>query len=154
MRLTIPLTGTILAEGSVWGAGDLVGDPADPIRPVDLDLGNVSWKMVDLDLANEVMIIEVSPGDTVPEPDLDDQGNQKVDDEPLSDAQGNPLVDGQGNPITQRNPLFRSRPATPQEQAGFLQAARTLVESRSGDELYAMSGRPRLKRPSQAPAPD
>lgn len=68
MRLTMPLTGTVLVEGSVWGDGKLSGDPNDPIRPVDIDLGNVSWRMIDIDLENEVMAIEVEPGEKVTEP--------------------------------------------------------------------------------------
>lgn len=63
MKLTLPLTGTVLVEGSVWGAGDLMGDDKDPIRPVDIDLGNVSWTVVDVDLENEVMVIEVKPSE-------------------------------------------------------------------------------------------
>lgn len=128
MRLQIPLTGTVLVEGSVWGEGKLTGDNADPIRPIDLDLGNVSWRMVDVDMANEVMIIEVEPAEFVNDPDLDTQGNQKID------------ADGK--------PMFKSRPATPREKEGFLQYARQLIEGHTKAELYALAGKPRLKRPA------
>ena len=121
MRLQIPLTGTVLVEGSVWGAGDLVGDPKDPIRPVDLDLGNVSWAMVDVDLENGVMVIDVEPGETV-----DEKTGEK-------DAEG--------------SPVYRSRPASAGEKIGFLQHAQKLIEGHTREELYQMSGCPRLKRP-------
>lgn len=121
MRLTIPLTGTVLVEGFIWGAGDLVGDPKDPIRPVDIDLGNVSWTMVGVDLESEVMIIEVNPAEVVAE----DTGE----------------VDVEGNPI------YRSRSATQEEKTKFLQDAQNLIKSHAKDELYQMSGCSRLKRP-------
>ncbi len=120
MRLTIPLTGTVLVEGSVHGDGLLKGDPDDPIRPVDLNLGNVSWRAVDVDLDAGVMIIEVAPAQEVEE----DTGQ----------------VDGRGKPV------YQTRAATPAEKEDFLQHARQLIESRTTDELYAMSGKPRLKR--------
>lgn len=115
MKVSIPLTGTVLVEG------DLVGDDDDPIRPVDLDLGNVSWTMVDVDLDNEVMVIEVTPADQVDE----DTGEE----------------DPEGNPI------WRRREATDQEKLGFLQHTQDLVMNRSKEELYQMSGCGRLKRP-------
>lgn len=120
MRLIIPITGTVLVEGSL-ADGSLTGDNNDPIRPVSLDLGNVSWKMVDVDLKNEVMIIEVEPGGIVSEP----TGEL-----------------GAGN-----KPVYRTRPATAEEKLGFLQHARHLIESHTKDELYQMSGCSRLKRP-------
>ncbi len=114
MRLAIPLTGTVLIEGSVHGAGDLTGDPNDIIRPIDIDLGNVSWTMVGIDLDAEVMIIEVSPGETV------------------EGATG------------------ETRPATPEEKTGFLQHAQGLVMNHTRDELHALTGNARLKRPLRA----
>lgn len=111
MRLTIPLTGTVLVEGSVYGAGDLTGDPNDPIRPVGLNLGNVSWVMVDVDLEKEVMVIEVEPGEYVSESES------------------------------------KSRKATAEEKAASLRAAQAIVMGHTKEELYAMSGSSRLKRP-------
>lgn len=127
MKLTIPLTGTVLVEGDVFGKGDLKGDDKDSIRPVDIDLGNVSWTMVDIDLENEVMEIEVSPADILSEPDLDASGKQKKD------------KDG--------NLLYRSREATEQEKAGFLEYARNLIEGHTKEELYSISKCPKLKKP-------
>lgn len=121
MRLTIPLTGTVLVEGSVWGEGKLSGDPNDPIRPIDLNLGNVSWTMVDVDLENNEMVIEVSPAE-----EIDEDTGQK-------DTEG--------------NPIYVRRRATEQEKAGFLQYAKDLIEGHTKDELYTMSRCSRLKRP-------
>jgi len=121
MRLIVPLTGTVIREGSAWGDGKLSGDPGDPIRPIDINLGNVSWKMVDIDLENEVMEIEVEAGKKVSEPtgEVDDEGK----------------------------PIYKSRPTTEQEKTGFLQHAQDLVMNHIKDELYTMSKCSRLKRP-------
>ena len=64
MRLTLPLTGTVIEENP------LGGDPNDPVRPIDIDLGNVSWVMENIDLENEVMVIEVSPAEVISDPEL------------------------------------------------------------------------------------
>ena len=119
MRLTVPITGTVLVEGSVHGEGKLTGDPNDPIRPISIDLGNVNWKMVDVDLDNEVMVIEVKACDIVSEP----TGG----------------IDADGNPT------YTQRPATEEEKVAFLQHAQDLVLCYSKDELYQISGSARLK---------
>lgn len=120
MKLIIPITGTVLVEGSI-SDGKLAGDPKDPIRQIDLDLGNVSWKLVEVDLETEEMLIEVSPA------------------EELSEDTGE--VDGEGDHI------YKRRKATEQEKQGFLQHARNLVEEKTKDELYVISKSSRLKRP-------
>ncbi len=121
MRLKIPLTGTVLVEGTVFGEGKLSGDPADPIRPIDIDLGNVSWKMVGVDLDNEEMEIDVMPAEKISEPT--------------------------GENDTEGNPIYTSRATTQQEKAGFLQHAQDLINTRTKDELYALAKLPKLKRP-------
>lgn len=121
MRLTVPLTGTVLVEGSVHGKGLLQGDDKDPIRLIAIDLGNVSWTMVDVDLENEVMIIEVEPSERIEE----DTGQ----------------LDGENNPIYSR------RLATKEEKAEFLRHAQQLVEGHTKEELYQLSKCARLKRP-------
>ncbi len=121
MRLAVPITGTVLREGSLWGSGELEGEPNDPIRLIDIDLGNVSWRMVDVDIENEVAVIEVEPGKMISE----DTG--QVDED--------------------REPIFNTRAATAQEKVGFLNQARGLVEGKSKAELYSMSKSARLKRP-------
>ncbi|KKK65948.1 hypothetical protein LCGC14_2969000 [marine sediment metagenome] len=122
MILRIPITGTVLVEGSIHGNGLLKGDPNDGIRPIPIDLGNVSWQMVDVDLENEEMVIEVMPGEVVSEPTGE------------NDAEG--------------NPIYTSRATTQQEKAGFLQHAQDLINTRTKDELYVLAQRPKLKRPS------
>lgn len=121
LTITIPLTGTVLVEKPVNSKSFPTGDPNDPVRPIDIDLGNVSWHMVDINFNNEVMIIEVSPGETISE----DTGE----------------VDAASNPI------YRTRQATEQEKSQFLQHAQGLVMNHTKDELHEMSKCPRLKRP-------
>lgn len=115
IRLEIPLTGTVLAEEP------LSGDPNDPVRPVNIDLGNVSWTKIGIDLKKEIMIIEVKPGEIIsfPTGELNDEGDPKC----------------------------ISRLATEAEKSGFLQHAKELIEGYSKDELYQISGCPKLKRP-------
>jgi len=120
MRLTLPLTGTVLVEGSL-SDGSLTGDPNDPICPISIDLGNVSWEMVDIDLENEVMVIEVEPAEGVDEDT------------------------GQVN--TEGEHIYKTRKATEEERIGFLQNAQGLIETHTRDELYQMTGCSRLKRP-------
>ena len=61
MIIRVPLTGTVLAEHP------LSGDPDDPIRPVELNPGNVSWTLVSVDLEDESMMIDVRPNDEIEE---------------------------------------------------------------------------------------
>jgi len=114
MRLRVPITGTVLSTAP------LTGDNDDPIRPVPIDLGHVSWELVDVDLEEEVMTIEVQPATEV------------------SEETGE--IDDGGNPVT------RLRPATAEEKEGFLQYARDVVEGHTREELYVISGSPKLKR--------
>jgi len=131
MRLTIPLTGTILEYHpellQYGGSSGISGDPNDPVRPVTIDLGNVSWKLVSIDLETETMEIEVTPSDNVSELDLDTEGKQKVD--------------------TEGKPLYKTRPATGVEKLGFLDNAKNLIEGHTKDELYQISKCPKLKKP-------
>lgn len=123
MRISIPLTGTVKE------LNPLRGEPSDPVRPIDINLGNVSWTMVDVDLENNLMIIEVEPGNRVSEPDLDGEGKQKIGKE--------------------GNPIYITRKATEEEKTGFLQYAQDLIEGHTKDELYAISRCPRLKKPAK-----
>lgn len=121
MKLSIPLTGTIIVENP------LTGSKQDPVRPIDIDLGNVSWVMESIDLQNEVMVIEVKPGEVISEPELDDNGK--------------PRVNAQGNLI------YRTRPVTESERLKFLEYAQELMMNHTKDELYQMSRCHRLMRP-------
>ena len=105
----------------MFGHGLLKGSPDDPIRLIDINLGHVSWTMVDVDTENEVMVIEVSPEETIGE----DTG--EVDDKD--------------------NPIYTIRQTTEKEKEDFLLHARKLVEGKTYDELYETSKSPKLKRP-------
>lgn len=115
----MPITGRVIdfnPELAKLGGG-IRGDLSDPIR-IDIDLGNVSWRLVSIDLENDLAEIEVEPSDEI-----------SVDTGKL-DAEG--------------NPIYETRQATEIEKQGFLDYARNLVEGHTKDELYAMSGMKRL----------
>ncbi|MBU0791544.1 MAG: hypothetical protein KKC55_13820 [Gammaproteobacteria bacterium] len=102
MRITLPLTGKVKEY-----IGDVViGDNDDPIRPVDVDLGNVSWRMVDLDVDSETMTIEVQAA------------------EKLSVQTG----------MIGDEPVYETRPMTEEEKQFSLDWAKA-IEAK-GDELY------------------
>ncbi len=52
MRLLIPLTGKVVT------LNPLSGDLADPIRVIDVDMGDISWEAVSYDLENGVVEVE------------------------------------------------------------------------------------------------
>ena len=72
MRLKIPMTGTVLEYdpklAKLDGQG-IKGDPNDIVRPIPLNLGNVSWQLISIDMENDLMEIEIS----VPEEVLEKQ---------------------------------------------------------------------------------
>ena len=115
MILKIPLTGTLLTYEPPSG------DPDDPVRAIDLDLGNVKWHLVDLDLENDLAVIDVEPAEHITE----DTGEK----------------DEHGKPIR------RLREATEGERKAFLSHAYNLVAGKTKDELYNKSGSPKLKKP-------
>jgi len=115
--MTIPITGTVKQINPC-----ILGDDDDYIRPIEIDLGNVSWKLVRLDLKNELMEIEVIPAEI------------------LTLATGK--VDGEGEPI------LDVRPATSDEKAQFIEYARDhSLERMSKEDLYSISSSPRLINP-------
>lgn len=112
--MKIPITGTVKAVDP-----HISGDPDDPIRIIDIDLGRVRWNLVKLDLENEEMEIEVTPM-------------------PLISIETGEL-DGEGRP------LHQTRQATPAENAQALEHANSLsLERMSKQALYGLSGSPRL----------
>ncbi len=124
MKITLPLTGTVKAiqPGHKPGLVEIYGENEDPIRPVHVDLGDVSWVLVDLDLDAEEMTIEVTAAPTTKY----DTGE----------------VDGEGKPI------FDSMPATAEEKAARVQYAQShSLSHMSRQALYALSGSPALKNP-------
>ncbi len=121
MRLKVPITGTVLEYDPVAAQLDgigVVGDPNDPVELIEIDLGRGSWRLVTIDLENDLAEIEVSPAKDV-----------------------SVLKDG-GNPDEPED--WTSRPATDQEKQGFLDDAKQVVESKTPSELYAMTKSKRL----------
>lgn len=115
--MKIPVTGTVKGIRPFTK-----GDPDDPIRLIDIDLGNVSWKLISLDLENEEMEIEITPN---PETEYDTGG-----------------IDGEGNPI------FAQRPATQEEKDARIENARNFsLERVSKEDLYTLSKSPKLINP-------
>lgn len=55
----LPLAGTVLEIKD----GCVCGDDKDPVRPVGVDLGNVAWKLVSLDLETKTCLIEITAAD-------------------------------------------------------------------------------------------
>lgn len=121
MRLKIPITGKVLEydpkAGQIDGIG-VIGDNNNPVKIVNISLGNVSWRLVTIDLENDLAEIEVSPGE-----------------------RSSLLKDG-GNPDNPED--WTSRPATEEEKQGFLDYAKNLIESHTVDELYAITNSTRL----------
>jgi len=121
MRMKIPITGTVrkITDGIVSG------DNVDFIRPVNLNLGNVSWTLIHLDIENEEMEIEITPN---PKTNYDT---------------------GEVNEVGE--PIFKSRFATEEEKENRREGALNLSLSRmSKQALYALSKSPRLKNPFKA----
>ena len=116
MRMKIPITGTVKAiNGS-----HVSGDQDDPIRIIDVDLGNVRWVFVSLDIENEEMEIEVTPA-TVVEYDI-------------------------GGLDFEGNPKRASRPTTSEERIALLENAKDFsLDRMTKDDLYTLSKSPRLK---------
>lgn len=129
MRILVPITGTALTLDPISG------DPDDPIRLIDIDLGNVSWKLIRLDLDNDMAEIEITPGDKVSFPTGE------------FGMFGTSEKDAKGKPIYEELEIYETRQATEAEKQSLLDYARNLVEGHTKDELYQMSGCSRLKRP-------
>lgn len=127
MRLKVPITGTVLkydsAAGQIDGIG-VVGDNSDPVKIVDVPFCNVGWRLVTIDLENDLAEIEVRPGKNI-----------------------NILKDG-GDPGNEED--WFSRPATEEEKQGFLDFAKQTVESKTVDELYAMTNSAKLVKSAEA----
>lgn len=126
MKLRVPITGTVTDFDpecyKLDGIG-ISGHPDDPVS-VAVDLGNVSWRLVSIDLINDLAEIEVSPGENIT------------------------VLKAGGNPNKPED--WTSRAATEQEKQGFLNNARSLVESHTKDELYTIGKSRRLVKTAEA----
>jgi hypothetical protein len=113
--ISIPLTGTLLSYDPP------IGDDNDMVRPVHIDLGNVSWQLVNLDLERDLALIEVTPSDVV----YEDTGKYTPEGEPIVNI----------------------RKVTDIEKLAILQNLKDFIYSHSAEELYHISGCKPLKKP-------
>lgn len=104
----------------------------DPVRPVPLDLGNVAWRLVGINLEDDLMEVEIEAPENISVPSFD--------------SKGKPILDGKGKQLMVR------RPATNEEKQALLNNAQHLIESSSADELYAQTKAPRLSKPDSVMA--
>ena len=130
MRLRIPMTGTVTDFDPDCYRLDNIGisgDPNDPVRPARINLGGVSWRLISVDLENDLMEVEAEAPETI--------------DMPVLDIDGNPVLeDGK--------PKFSSRLTTLAEKQQILANAKHIIESKTTDEIYAMNGEKRLVKPA------
>jgi hypothetical protein len=127
MRLKVPITGTVLdydIQAAKYDGIGVVGDPSDPVRPINISLGNVSWGLLTIDLVNNLAEIEVNPAENIS------------------------VLKAGGDPLKPED--WTSRQSTPTEKQGFLDHAKSQLESHTTDELYAMSKSKRLAKPIEA----
>ncbi len=120
MRLKIPMTGTaidFLPECYKLDSIGVIGHPTDPIRPVNINLGGIPWRLVSIDLDNDLMEVEASAPDKISIPVLD--------------SKGNPVLDSEGFPT------YIIRPTTPAEQLQILVNAQNILASYPDDSIYA-----------------
>lgn len=118
MRLKVPITGTVLdfdPEAAKLDGIGISGQPGDPVR-IDLDLGNVSWRLVSIDLVNDLAEIEVTPGESIGE--LKPGGVPTNREDWISPTNREDWI---------------SRPVTPAEKQGFLDDARSRVAAHTVD---------------------
>jgi hypothetical protein len=95
MKISVPLTGTLISYNP------MIGDQHDPVRPVELNLGDVSWQLISLDLERDLALIEVTPS-----PALSDIDKRKC-----------------------------------------LENIKSLLLTKSADDLYKLTKSPKLKKP-------
>ncbi len=131
MRLKIPMTGTVTDFDpdcyKLDGIG-IGGDPNDPVRVVNLNLGGIAWRLVSIDLENDLMEVEAAPPEKV--------------DVPVLDGKGKPVLSEDGSP------KFTNRPTTPAEKGSILANAQRILESMTADEIYSSTGDKRLVKPA------
>ncbi len=130
MRLKIPMTGTVidfLPDCYKLDHIGIIGDPNDPVRPVKFNLGGIAWRLVGIDLDNDLMEIEASPPDMISIPVLD--------------SNGKPVLDPDGFPV------FSNRPTTDAEKQQILANAQNILNSNPGDSAYDNTGDKHLIKP-------
>ncbi|MFC1910457.1 hypothetical protein ACFLXC_04115 [Chloroflexota bacterium] len=121
MIVKIPLTGEATKydpkAGQIDGLG-ISGNPDNPVQPIDIDLGGVSWKLISIDFDNDRAEIDIKAPDTV-----------------------NVLKPG-GDP---ENPAdYERKTLSSAEKEAMLISADSSLKSKTVDELYAIAKQPRL----------
>lgn len=113
MRIKIPLTGTLVTEDPD------TGDPEDPVRVINLDLGDVAWQAVAFDWDAGLVEVELEV----------------------------PRHTGRHDPDTGK--AFPDEPPAKHatRRAAALSRVKSLLLDHTVDELYGMAGDPRLRRP-------
>ena len=136
MRLKVPMTGTVLEYDPVAAQIDglgVAGDNNDPVKLIDINLGNVSWRLMSLDLENDLAGIEITPSEIICIP----TGVFRMVD----------TFDENENPISLEREIHETRLATAQEKHDSLVYAKNAIESHTVDELYTMTNSARLVKP-------
>ena len=118
MIVKVPITGRVI--GFDPESMGIVGDPNDPVRVIPLNLGNVSWRLISIDLENDLMEIEVTPADSIFIPELDANKNFVLDQNGL-----------------QKGVMHKTTEA---EKQRFLNEVKALVEGKTREELYSLAG--------------
>jgi len=131
MRLTIPLTGTVILnpDRQTWQSSSDVG--------VAVDIGDIAWQAVSFDWENgtvEVEVVEVPRHDLIKLPGKVARYEKDLTEKEIKDIQDGKVV-AQMIPETEVQYNIR--------KAAVLAAAQSLL-SKPKEELYAMSGSPRL----------
>ncbi len=131
MRVKIPMTGTVIdfdPENYKLDGIGVSGDPNDPVRPISLDLGGVSWRLIGIDLENDLMEVDIEVPDKIPEP--------------VFDSEGKPVIIKDSNTPEGRQAIIM-RPATPIEKQQILANAQNVL-NKTADELYSLTKQKRL----------
>lgn len=118
MQISVPLTGRVISYNP------LIGDEVDPVRLIDIDLGDVSWELVSIDLEHDLALIEVTPADE-------------------ADEAATPT----GETDEEGNPTMASRKLSSEEKQDLLDNVKSMIQDKSIDQLYKQSKSARLKKP-------
>ena len=122
MRIKVPVIGTVIESKPMQSRPEIMevyGAEDDPIH-INVDLGNVSWTLVDLDIENGLAEIEVTPAEEVSE----DTGQTQ------EEWVGTGETESDGKPIFVKKtvPIIVTRPTTGIEKQALLDNAKIIVD--------------------------
>lgn len=120
MRVKIPLTGTLTSEEPY------IGDEADPVRVIPLDLGDVAWRAVAFDWEAGLVEVELEV----------------------------PRHVGRIDPETELPIPEETEAAHKARRDQALARVKTILVDKNVDELYELTGAARLKRPLGGTPPE